>query len=230
MFFEGYDARAPIRTVNREPRSTSSRSPDCPALSRRAKSVGLTAALLVGMASTAHANAGIPMIIPAWMGMAVVLVPVIVLERLVLKRVLAISWLRSLWVTTASNLTSTVVGIPLTWVVLLAVQLLYSSLGIRIDYQVPVQRFLEFLPSSAWIFAGGDDGNWMVPVSMLIVLVGFFFASWAIELRVIKIMQPEQEPLSLRRAVMRANLLSNGLLALILLWALLDWALNHAAA
>ena len=203
--------------------------PNFAAVLRRAKSVGLTATLLVGLASTAHANAGIPMIIPAWMGMAVVLVPVIALEFLVLKRVLATSWLRSLWVTTASNLTSTAVGIPLTWGVLMLVQLLYEALGIRIDYQVPVQRFLHFLPRSAWIFGWDEDLNWMVPVSMLILLVGFFFVSWAIELWVIKSMQPQEEPLPLRRAVMRANLLSNGLLALILLWALFDSTLNHAA-
>ena len=199
-------------------------------LTRPAKLAGLTGAFIVGMSLMAHANAGIPMIIPAWMGMAVVLVPVIVLEFLVLKRVLAVRWTRSLWVTTASNLTSTAVGIPLTWGVLMLVQLLYESLGISIDYQVPVQRFLHFIPRSAWIFGWDEDLNWMVPVSMLILLVGFFFASWAIELWVIKIMQPQHEPLPLRRAVMRANLLSNGLLALIVLWMLYDLTRNNGAA
>ncbi|MDP2211426.1 MAG: hypothetical protein Q8J63_06805 [Candidatus Aquicultor sp.] len=73
---------------------------------------------LLAVPSTAHADMGLPMIIIAWPGMGVMLIPVVALEVFVLMRLFGTPVGRTVEVAATSNIVSTVVGIPVTWVIL----------------------------------------------------------------------------------------------------------------
>ncbi len=93
-------------------------------LSRPLGALGLGAivALLV-VPANAYADAGVPMLalmaVPMWASLLVI----IPLEALVATRGLGTSWGRSLKVAAVANLGSTVVGVPLTWLVLAAAEI-----------------------------------------------------------------------------------------------------------
>ncbi len=83
----------------------------------------------------AQANAGLPMIYLVWPGMGLMLLPVVVLETFILRRALGTSLKRTLLIVMTANLISTALGIPLTWGVLVLLQLLTlgGSIGVDID-------------------------------------------------------------------------------------------------
>src|SRR5437899_357804 len=81
-------------------------------------------ALLLLLASPAHADAGVPMLLVIWPASWVLLLLIIPLEAAVGVRAPGGSFRHRLKMAAAANLVSTVVGIPLTWGVLVALQML----------------------------------------------------------------------------------------------------------
>ena len=72
----------------------------------------------------------------------------------------------------------------------------------------------------AWL--GPDEKNldWMVPLATVVLLVGFFFASYWIEASLMVYLLRTQDPLAVRSAVWDANLLSYFFLELLAIGAL----------
>lgn len=167
------------------------------------------------------ADVGLPMIVFAFPAMVILLIPIIVVEGLVCKKMLGLTTWQAMKSNAFSNLASTLIGIPITWALMLILE--YGTAGLanasdRIqDWHSPLANVVFFLLSSAWIAPPEGNYVWLVPAATLVLLVPFFFASYGIEYMVIRQMvgMPEGGPPNLayprvRIAVRNANLITYG--------------------
>jgi hypothetical protein len=165
----------------------------------------------------AQANAGLPMIYLVWPGMGLMLLPVVVLETFILRRALGTSLKRTLLIVVTANLISTALGIPLTWGVLVLLQLLTLGGSTGVDIDTLVGKLLAVTWQAPWLMPYDGHGHWMAPAAALTLLVPFFFASWFIEYFVSRRMVREVNRNLLKKMVRNANLASYLMLALVAL-------------
>ncbi len=104
-----------------------------------------------------------------------------------------------------ANLLSTLVGIPLTWIVLLAVQAALSLISGEVFNSQTLSMVVTFLAPA---LALPDERD--ATVSLFILLIFFFYVSAKVETRIIgnKLESYSIEPLFLKKAVWRANFYS----------------------
>ncbi|HXG58787.1 MAG TPA: hypothetical protein VNL91_07170 [Thermoanaerobaculia bacterium] len=136
------------------------------------------------------------------------LVPVIAIEALILTRRLRSPF----WATTAcaslSNLLSTLIGIPLTWSLLAGIQLLTGG-GRAYDALNTLRgRLLAVTWQAPWLIPYESELHWMIPFAILVLLVPFFFASYAIESAVHTRFLVSQTSATVGQATFLANLVS----------------------
>jgi hypothetical protein len=167
------------------------------------------------------ADMGIPMIFITLPAMAVLLIPVIVVEGLLCKKWLGLQTWQAIKSNAVSNLASTIIGVPVAWAVMLAIEfgtmgLVDKSRTIQ-DWHSPIANVIFFLLSSAWLGPPERKDVWVVPAATLVLLIPFFFASYWIEYWVVRGMvgMPDGEPPNLayprvRVAVRNANLVTYG--------------------
>jgi hypothetical protein len=165
-------------------------------------------------AAPAHADAGVPMIFITLPGMLLALVPIIILETFVLARRLSVRKREVLKATVMSNAVSTLVGLPIVWVILVAVQIGTGGGG-AYGIDTLLGKFLAVTWQAPWLIPYESDLDWMVPAASLALLGPFFAASCLIELRVNRRMLSQAQPQKLRAGTRDANLLSYGLLAVV---------------
>ncbi|MDI6815794.1 MAG: hypothetical protein QME41_01190 [Actinomycetota bacterium] len=195
---------------------------------KRAVALSLVVGSFLAIPSTAYADMGLPMIIIAWPGMAVMLIPVVALEVFVLMRIFGTSVRRTVEVATTSNIISTVVGIPVTWGILFGVQAITGGGRGGPSVETLAGKVLAVTWQAPWLLPHESAAYWMVPVAMLVLLVPFFFASWLIEYQISRLMMRNFEAGVVKNAVLRANLASYALLALVVIGALAVGICRHA--
>ncbi len=102
-------------------------------------------------------------------------------------------------IVSVANAVSTIVGVPITWFLLLF---------------TPIRR-------TAWLapFEEEYEGEheWLGPISALVLLVPFFFASWFIEYLIAIRMVPSLETGTVNAAVLAGNLVTYACLAVFIL-------------
>jgi hypothetical protein len=175
----------------------------------------------------ALANAGVPMIAIVYPGMGIALLPVIILEVMVLRRLLDTAPGRTAVTVTVSNLVSTVLGVPLTWVALVLLQALTGGGGAGPSFDTLLGKILAVTWQAPWMMPYEADMYWMMPVAALVLLVPFFFVSWLIEYHVSRLILRTIDRVELRRAVLKANLVSYALLAALTLAVLAARIYEH---
>jgi hypothetical protein len=136
----------------------------------------------------------------------VLLIPIILIEAHVLRKGVDIPIGRARRVAIASNLVSTLAGVPMTWGVLLMLQ---SVFGYTDGGTGTLTRFLF---GAAWI-AGEGQSTWYFAAVIAYLVVLFFLASWGIEYLVSRQMLADCPPREVNRAVLRGNVYSYLLLA-----------------
>lgn len=159
----------------------------------------------------ALADAGVPMIFLAFPLTLMVLIPVIVVESVVGRRVLRLPWSRIFKVFGAVNLVSMLVGIPLTWFVLAMVQAGTGGGG-AMDETSPIRRILAVTWQAPWLLPDERNLYWKIPAAILFLLIPFFLVSWFVEYVLAKVWLKGTEKTLVNRAVLRANLASYGML------------------
>jgi hypothetical protein len=146
-------------------------------------------------------------------GMAIALVPVILVESYVLFKQLSIAGRSALKASSFANLASTVIGIPLTWIALVALQLVTGG-GNAYGLDTAPRRLLAVTWQAPWLIPYGKNLRWMIPSATLTLLVPFFFVSWWIEYHVVRRTLKSTDRARVLIAVRNANLMSYGLLAI----------------
>lgn len=190
------------------------------------KSKKITLALLaLAVPSMAYANAGVPMLFLAMPAFLFSLVPIIAIESLYISKGLKLPIGQSLKTVSISNLASTILGIPFTWLLLVVVQMVTGGGG-AYGIDSVMGKVLAVTWQAPWLIPYEKDLNWMIPVAGLVLLVPFFFASWWSEYFVSKKINKALPPLSIKSKVRNANLITYSLLAA---WPIGFWVLGNAA-
>jgi hypothetical protein len=171
--------------------------------------------LFFGLPAMAYANIGLPMIFITLPWMVVSLIPVIAVEGHICSRRLDLAPGTAMKVTTASNLASTFIGIPITWGVLVALQMLTGGGGSH-GIDTFLRKLLAVTWQAPWLIPYEKEFFWMVPSAGLVLMVPYFFASWLVEYQVSRRLLPEKDRKDVKRSVLYANLASYALLELVI--------------
>jgi hypothetical protein len=177
----------------------------------------VAAVALLLLPDLAQANAGLPMLWILWPFAIVAIVPVVLVESWVVQRGIGLSWRVSLWEMSKANVASTLVGLPLTWIALVALEMLAAHLAIsaKISDSYPpdwVGEVGAIVLSAPWLGPFRTGGHWIVPVATATLLVPFFLVSaWVEVFTVRKAFGASSNP-QWRRVVWYANLASYGIL------------------
>jgi hypothetical protein len=158
------------------------------AVSGPKRRVVLAAGAVLALASPAWADVGLPMLVVVWPVSWVLLVPIVVAEWLVARRVVPAAVPKRFRGVVLANVVSTLVGIPVTWAGLVLVELvaglLVSLTARQVRLGAEVSNLLMVTLSAPWIPPFESKLDWMVPAAALTLLVPFYFMSVAVEARV----------------------------------------------
>jgi hypothetical protein len=181
-------------------------------MSRKTKIVlaGLVMALLP---VKAYANVGLPMLMVAMPAFIIALIPIIVIEAYIFKRAgFPFKW--ALQRNAIANAVTTFIGIPLTWGVLLALQIATVGADCSEATNTWPQRIFAVVANAPWMCPFEPELiKWMMPTAMLILLVPFLFMSWLIEALVIRKTSKSFNGSRITAVCLRANLITYALLA-----------------
>ena len=161
---------------------------------------------------TLFADTGIPMLAVVWPFMWLAFLPVVVIESLVALKSLGLRFRRALMVTAAANTVSTLVGIPVAWLVLLGIEWMPYFVGIPDDTRW--QTAIAVATQWAWISPFGNLGI-TIPIAAVVLCVPFYFVSVWIEYLVVRRMVANDFS-QVRRFCWWANLWSY--MAIVLFW------------
>ena len=180
--------------------------------------------VLLCASSVASANAGVPMIFLVMPAFGLSLVPIVLIEAAYLSKQLNLGFRKAIKTTNISNLVSTLVGIPLTWLLLVIIQMLAGGGG-GFGLDTTLGRVLSVTLQAPWLIPYESDLHWMIPTAGLVLLVPFFFVSWWSEYLVSRRVLKELQQQSVKVAVRNANIVTYALLAL---WPVGFWVLKNA--
>jgi hypothetical protein len=160
------------------------------------------------------ADAGLPMIFFELPAMLLCFLPVVVAEFIVARKMFDLTPTKASKALVAANLASTLVGFPIVWGLLLAVQLCVgggSAYGLRTfwarAYAVTVQ--------APWLIPYEKDLRWMIPIAALYLLIPAFFASVYLERWICVKFWTDQEKPKIRRFSWIAHFVSYGVLIVL---------------
>ncbi|HEY4884040.1 MAG TPA: hypothetical protein VII08_10390 [Myxococcales bacterium] len=185
--------------------------------------------VVAGLALPAHADVGVPMLAVMWPPAWLLLLVIVPVEGYFARRILSLDWRAALGLSLRANLVSTLVGIPLTWFVLLLVEFGtgYAVYLLKVDEaSVPsaVQRAVAITVLAPWLGPGDWLSAWIVPAAAAYLCIPFFFASVLIENRVaLRRLGPLEAPL-----VRRWSWCANGFSYSIIFACLVAWAIGSA--
>lgn len=144
---------------------------------------------------------------------ALSLIPIIFIEAIYIAKRLGLSGKESAKTVIISNIVSTLVGIPLTWLLLVLFQMMTGG-GSAYGLETTLTRILAVTWQAPWLIPYEPALHWMIPVAGLVLLIPFFFVSWWSEYLVSKKLLKAIEAKTIQIAVRNANLITYGLLTL----------------
>lgn len=136
----------------------------------------LLLALSLFLAPPAFADIGVPMLGVIWPAAWLLLIVIIPLEAAVPIRSPKISYRQRLKAAAAANLVSTFAGIPLTWIVLVCLQMMAGG-GAAWGIATPRQKLLAVTLQSPWLIPYDQNLAWMVPAAAAVLCIPFFIMS-----------------------------------------------------
>jgi hypothetical protein len=178
--------------------------------------------LMLCSSVSARADVGLPMVIPMGFLMIAALLPIIGIEAWVLSARLDVGFGTALVASGAANAVSTIVGLPVDWIVGGMAVTTVSAFLPRSN--AVWKKVLNVIRQNLfWLVGHYAEKNlsWIIPSAELVLLVPFFFLSWWIESLVVSRMLNGGLADRVSGAVFTANLLSYALLSLVPVWMLI---------
>ena len=126
------------------------------------------------------ANIGVPMLFTQVSGMAMAIIPVVLIEGMIARRRLSLSTRSAFGGIGLANVVSTLVGIPLAWFAMLLLGELTTG-GTAHGLDTPWEIFNTVVLQASWLVPYEQDLHWMIPSAFLVLLVPSFIASALIE-------------------------------------------------
>ena len=174
--------------------------------------------IIVAAPSPAHDDIGIPMVFYTWGAMLLALIPVIGIEAFVLVQQLSLPWLVALKTSLIANGTSTLIGIPLTFLPLHWIKRL-SGNNLRYRQMLRKKKLLLAPWHAPGIVMFERTPRWLVSSALLSLLPPLCVASWLIEYPITAALLDNPE-LSIGSAVLLANIASYSGLFAVQVWNL----------
>jgi hypothetical protein len=145
-----------------------------------AAAAGLAAALI--SATSAHANAGVPMLYLLWPGFGFALIPIIAVEAAVWRDSAKINWKQAITTASLTNIVSTVGGVPVTWGIMLTLELGVGATGYP-DISAPwLERLHSVTVQAAWLLPYDNERlSWMIPAATGVFMIPYYLVSVALE-------------------------------------------------
>jgi len=168
---------------------------------------------LLSIPQIAFANAGVPMIILIMPALALSIFPIIIIETIYIYIKLSLSKKLAGKTVTISNVVSTIVGIPLTWILLVGIQILTGG-GSSYGMDTTLGKIIAVTWQAPWLIPHESQLHWMVPVSGLVLMIPFFFVSWWTEYFITIKILIDTDTKEIKKYVRNANLITYGLLSL----------------
>jgi len=173
------------------------------------------------------ADAGVPMIMLVVPAAFFLVVPIIAVETWIARRVSPVSPKRRFLGVLYANVVSTIVGWPLTWIVLVLLQLFVIPGGQSgYNFRSPFGAIASVTLQAAWLMPYEDQLYWMVPTAAMVLLVPAFFVTILTEGFVLRVFWREAGSKERKSFVWTANIASYGLLYAALLVSLL-YSIKH---
>ncbi|MBY0555262.1 hypothetical protein K2P97_12085 [bacterium] len=169
--------------------------------------------------SVVNADAGVPMVFLGLYFSLFLFVPVCLLEIFFLKIKMKVDYKKIVLPVVKSNFVSTIIGYPLSWIVLLVVQLVTVG-GNVVMMSDTWSVFKSVVLQAAWLVPFEDKLQWMIPAAGLVGLIPAFFISVWLEYYILKDVVIGHIKFK-RTDIQNANLISYMLLFIILLFKLL---------
>ncbi len=161
------------------------------------------------------ADIGIPMIFVQWPLMIGALLPVIIVEALLMRRWVPLSYKDAFVGTAIANLLSTLVGFPLAWLAVLIVEMavMYPLVTAADKWhwrfvESPFFQIVAFVLDAAWLGPANNALYWLVPLAAAFLLIPSFGVSVWMERFFCVRAWPGSDAAIIRRGVYRANLAS----------------------
>ena len=154
-----------------------------------------------------YGDVGLPMLAFLWPWAWVLFLPIVVVEAYAARRRLSNSWRQALKLSFLANLCSTALGIPVTWLLLLAIALLGCPL-IHIGVPEKIVVILLAPVALAWLPPSVEQHQWWIPFAALVLCIPFFFMSVYIEYLIATHVQKDELRSRLRSWSWLANLAS----------------------
>ncbi len=145
----------------------------------RSLAVSLAAGLL--LASPARADAGVPMLVLIWPAFWLLLAPIVLVEASVASRQLGLPRKSALAASLAANAVSTLAGVPVTWGILAALEMVVTGGGSAFGLSTLYTRVFAVTAQAPWLIPYEHDLYWMIPTAAAVLLVPFFFMSVFVE-------------------------------------------------
>ena len=176
--------------------------------------IGIVAAALmlsiVLAAEPASADVGLPMIAiylpPAWLAF----IPIVIVEAGFGVWCFGLPLKRCLVAQVAANGFSTLVGIPIAWVILASVEVTFF--GTALGLGSPMRRLYAVTVQAPWLIPYEEDFGWMVPASVMVLTVPFYVLSVVSEYFVVARFFPGLTKSTVRSWALVGNALSYALL------------------
>ncbi|HVT32252.1 MAG TPA: hypothetical protein VHE32_06380 [Rhodanobacteraceae bacterium] len=169
-------------------------------------------------ATSARADAGLPMLMLTWPGMAIALVPIVAIEAFVIARCLQLRFVRAAKISLRANIVSTIVGVPLAWMAMLMLEFVTTFVAVGLERVFGERLRFTSEPAvaaslgAAWLTPFESDFYWMVPTAALVLLVPNLAVSCWLESLVALAALPGFEKARVRQAIFWANISSYVLL------------------
>lgn len=170
---------------------------------RRFALVGAAIGLI---ATPAWANVGIPMIALAWPAYWITYLPVVVIEGAIVRRLLSVGWRDALKHLAIANLISTLIGIPIVWLLLLGVEIALGTTVLSGELTHPVAVFAMTIVGAPWM--PPVESRWPIYWAFVILAVSFCGASIFVEYRYLRGKFPKVEYADALLAVCIGNVTS----------------------
>ncbi|MGH7953244.1 MAG: hypothetical protein ACREFE_15190, partial [Limisphaerales bacterium] len=174
------------------------------------------------------ADAGVPMLMLIFPAAFFLLVPIIGIETWCAHHLKTITSKRRFLGVLTANAVSTIVGWPLTWIILALLQLFVIPGGDRGDFNFPYpfDVVASVTLGAAWLPPDENNLYWMIPTATMVLLIPAFFVTILAEKLVLRFFWRDLIPKERKSFVWIANFASYGLLYLILICWLL-FSITH---
>lgn len=172
---------------------------------------------------SAFANAGLPMLQVVFPASFLLLFLIVPLEAYVGAKCLKVKFFVALQISFYANIFSTLIGIPITWMVLVGFELLLGG-GSGFGESTFSQLFLTATIGSPWLPISIGSPRWLIPAAGCSLCIPFFFMSFWFEFLFAKrFADGKHDRVLLKKWFWEANRLSYGLIfAALLLTAFLQ--------